>query len=430
VKPPDLMTERYYKWAVVAMLWFVCLFNYADRQSIYSVFPLLKAEPGLQLSELELGIVASSFMWVYAGAGWFAGLVGDRFRRKTVVLAGFLFWSVITVAFSFATRYWHLVALRAIEGFGEAFYFPAAMALLSAYHGKDTRSRAMGIHQSSVYVGTILGGTLGGAMGEYFGWRSSFLLLGGMGLVLAAVLWVFLKEPPAIARHVGPVEETAATPMNAAELLRGLVLVFRVPMVRVLTLVFVGANFVAMVFLVWLPKFLFDKFHLSLSMAGFSATAFVQVASVLGVLAGGWLADRLARRHRGGRMITQAIGLFAGAPFIFLVGWTLHVPVLVLAMTCFGLCKGLYDSNIWASVHDVVPPERRATVVGAINSIGWLGGAIATITVAAASQRFGMSACLSATSAIYLLFAIVLVGGVVAFMSGGKPYTPPPGRPA
>ena len=201
------MTERTYKWVVVAMLWFVCLFNYADRQSIYSVFPLLKAEPGLQLTELQLGIVASSFMWVYAGAGWFAGLVGDRFRRKTVVLAGFLFWSVITLAFSFATRYWHLVALRAIEGFGEAFYFPAAMALLSAYHGKDTRSRAMGIHQSSVYVGTILGGTLGGAMGEYFGWRSSFLLLGGLGILFAAVLWVFLKEPAIEASSLESVPE-------------------------------------------------------------------------------------------------------------------------------------------------------------------------------------------------------------------------------
>jgi MFS family permease len=417
------MSERTYKWVVVAMLWFVCLFNYADRQSIYSVFPLLKAEPQLQLTELQLGIVASSFMWVYAGAGWFAGLVGDRFRRKTVVLAGFLFWSLVTVAFSFATRYWHLVALRAIEGFGEAFYFPAAMALLSAYHGKDTRSRAMGIHQSSVYVGTVLGGTLGGALGEYFGWRSSFLLLGGLGILLAGVLWIFLEEPAAV---TSPGERVADRPAPG-DLVRGLVLVFRVPMVRVLALVFVGANFVAMIFLVWLPKFLFDKFHLSLSMAGFSATAFVQVASVVGVLAGGWLADRLARRRQGGRMITQAIGLFCGAPFIFLVGWTLQVPVLVLAMACFGLCKGLYDSNIWASVHDVVPPERRATVVGAINSIGWLGGAIATVSVAAASQRFGMSACLSATSGIYLLFGIILVAGVVAFMPGGKPYARPPG---
>jgi MFS family permease len=182
------------------MLWLVCFFN-CNRQSIYSVFPMLEKDPGLQLTPVQLGYVASSFMWVYAGAGWFAGLVGDRFRRKTVVLGGFIFWSLVTLAFSFATRYWHVVALRAIEGFGEAFYFPAAMALISAYHGKDTRSRAMGIHQSSVYVGTIAGGILGGFLGEHYGWRSSFTLLGLVGMAFGLLLFVCLKEPyrPALA---------------------------------------------------------------------------------------------------------------------------------------------------------------------------------------------------------------------------------------
>jgi len=191
--------------------------------------------------------------------------------------------------------------------------------------------------------------------------------------------------------------------------------------VWVLTGVFVGANFVAMVFLVWLPKFLVDKFAMSLSMAGFSATAYLQMASVLGVLGGGVLADRMARRYRGGRMMTQMLGLFCGVPFIFLVGWTLHVPLLILAMACFGLFKGLYDSNIWASLHDVVPPQRRATAVGVVNSIGWLGAGTATVTIAAASQRFGMSTCISATSLIYLVLATVLAWGIWRFMSGRAP---------
>jgi MFS family permease len=157
---------------------------------------------------------------------------------------------------------------------------------------------------------------------------------------------------------------------------------------------------------------------MSLSMAGFSATAYLQVASVLGVLCGGLLADRLVRRYRGGRMMAQTLGLFCGAPFIFMVGWTLQVPWLIMAMACFGLFKGIYDSNIWASLHDVVPPERRATAVGVINSIGWLGAGTATVTVAAASQRFGMSACISATSLIYLSLAFLLAWGIARFMSG------------
>jgi MFS family permease len=397
------------------MLWLVCFFNYADRQSIFSVFPVLKQDPNFQLTDVQLGIVASAFMWVYAGAGWLAGMTGDRFRRKTVLLSGFLFWSVITVAFGFATRYWHLVALRAIEGFGEAFYFPAAMALLSSYHGKGTRSRAMGIHQSSVYAGTVAGGTLGGVMGEYFGWRSSFYLLGGLGILFALIIWLFLENPPEQPAGAGE-EHVEAKPESAAALFRNMVALFRIPMVVILTAVFVGANFVAVVFLVWTPKFLFDKFHMSLSMAGFSATAYLQLASVLGVLCGGALADRWVRRHRGGRMLTQMLGLAGGVPFVFVVGWTLQIPVLILAMTCFGFFKGIYDSNIWASLHDVVPPESRATAVGAVNSISWFGGGIATVTIAAASQRFGMGACISATSVLYLLFGLLLFWGVRRYM--------------
>jgi MFS family permease len=309
-----------------------------------------------------------------------------------------------------------VVALRAIEGFGEAFYFPAAMALISAYHAKDTRSRAMGIHQSSVYIGTIAGGTLGGFMGEHYGWRSSFTLLGLVGMAFGLLLFVCLKEPAAPA-----LVEDRAGPRRKETLggiLRTIVDLYRIPMVWVLTAVFIGANFVAMVFLVWLPKFLFDKFDMSLTMAGFSATAYLQVASVLGVLGGGVLADRLVRRYRGGRMMTQALGLCCGVPFIFIVGWTLQVPVLILSMACFGLFKGFYDSNIWASLHDVVPPERRATAVGVINSLGWFGGGAATVSIAAASQRFGMSACISATSLIYLSFGLLLLWGVSRFMLG------------
>ena len=406
------MSNRTYKWAVVAMLWLICFFNYADRQSIYSVFPMLQKDANLHLTTEQLGYVASSFMWVYAGAGWLAGLIGDRLRRKTVVLGGFLFWSLVTLAFSFATKYSHIVALRAIEGFGEAFYFPAAMALISAYHDKDTRSRAMGIHQSSVYAGTVAGGTLGGAMGEYFGWRSSFTLLGLVGMAFGLLLFLCLREP------ARPDREEPVRHESLGEILKTIGELYRIPMVWVLTGVFVGANFVAMVFLVWLPKFLVDKFAMSLSVAGFSATAYLQVASVLGVLAGGVLADRMARRYRGGRMMTQTLGLFCGVPFIFIVGWTLHVPLLILAMACFGLFKGLYDSNIWASLHDVVPPQRRATAVGVVNSIGWLGAGTATVTIAWASQRFGMSACISATSLIYLVLAVVLAWGISRFMSG------------
>jgi len=133
-----------YKWAVVAMLWMVCLFNYADRQAIFSVFPVLRNE--MHLSALQLGIIGSAFMWVYAAAQPFAGVVGDRLPRKFLIIGGLVFWSLITLATALSTRYWQLVLFRGLEGLGEAFYFPASMSLISDFHGKQTRSKAMAFH--------------------------------------------------------------------------------------------------------------------------------------------------------------------------------------------------------------------------------------------------------------------------------------------
>jgi MFS family permease len=381
-----------YRWWLVFMLWFACFFNYADRQAIFSVFPLLKSEMGL--SDVQLGIVGSSFMWVYAAAGPLAGIVADRFSRKALILGGLIFWSVVTILTALARSYGELVLFRALEGFGEAFYFPASMALISDYHGPATRSRAMAIHQSSVYAGTVAGGTVAGYMGEFYGWRSSFYLFGSLGVVLGLLLLAFLREAPRGQAEPEKVAMPEALPASLRRLVSNRVVV-------ALVAVFVGANFVAMVFLTWMPSFLYRKFGMSLSMAGWNSTAWLQAASVLGVLTGGWLADRFARRKPGGRMTVQGIGLVAGVPFLFLTGWTLSAGVLVLAMAGFGYFKGWYDANIWASLYDVVPIARRATAVGFMNSLGWMGAGFAPVAIGAASAVWGMSACISATAAIY-----------------------------
>jgi MFS family permease len=404
-----------YRWFVVAMLWFVCFFNYADRQAIFSVFPLLKTE--FHLTDVQLGVIGGAFMWVYAASAPLAGLVGDRISRKALILGGLLFWSAVTLSTAFCKEYWQLVAVRAVEGLGESFYFPASMSLISDYHGRTSRSKAMSFHQSSVYAGTIAGATLAGYLGQHYDWRSSFHVLGWGGILLAVVLMGLLREPKR-----GESEEKAPV-VEKHGVLESIADVFRHPMAPTLMGVFVGANFVAAVFLTWLPSFLVRKFSLTLSMAGFSATAYLQVASVLGVITGGALADRFVRTRPAGRMMTQAIGLFAGIPFIFLTGWTTTVYAVVLAMTGFGFFKGLYDANIWASLYDVVPLERRATALGLMNSIGWLGGGMAPVAIAAMSDHWGMSASISAVSVIYLFVGLLMVAGIRRFMPKPLPQT-------
>jgi MFS family permease len=404
-----------YRWWVVFMLWFVCFFNYADRQAIFSVFPLLERELGL--TKFQLGIVGSAFMWVYAALAPVAGFTGDRVNRKALILGGFSFWSVVTVLTGRATRFVELAVYRALEGFGEAFYFPASMSLISDYHSGRTRSRAMSLHQSSVYIGTIGGGALGGYFGQYYGWRTGFYVFGFSGLILSLVLIAFLREP---ARGQA---EAAASPRaeqrgpGVREALREVV---RSPTALVLMAVFFGANFVAATFLTWTPSFLREKFSMNLAMAGLTATIYIQLASALGAPFGGFLADTLARRTPGGRMLVQMIGLALGAPFIWITARTHSVTHLVVAMTCFGFFKGMYDANIFASVYDVVHPRARATAAGIMNAVGWTGGAAAPAVIgwllsraAGADAAETMSRALALGGAIYLVAATLLLGGIL-----------------
>lgn len=369
-----------YKWWVVFMLWFVCFFNYADRQAIFAVFPTLRAEFGFDT--VELGLIGSAFMWVYAGAAPAAGFIGDRLRRKDLILGGCLFWSFVTVTTGWCSKLWHFVTVRAMEGFGETFYFPASMSLVSDYHDKRTRSRALSFHQSSVYLGTILGSWVGAWFAEHVGWRYGFYLFGGLGMVLAVVLYRFLREPArgeADASAGDPAPQAAAPGnLSIGETLR---VVFRSPVVPLLMLAFVGANFVATIFLTWTPTFLVEKFGFRLASAGLSGTVFIHLASAGSVPLAGALADRLTRGFAGGRMLVQAAGLLAGAAFVVLVGRTADTTTLILAMTAFGACKGFYDSGIFASLFDAIEPRARGTAAGLMNTVGWGGGALGPVFV-------------------------------------------------
>jgi MFS family permease len=394
-----------YKWLVVGMLWFVCFFNYADRQAIFAVFPLIKQQLGL--TDVQLGIVGAAFMWMYALFGPVAGWLCDRLPRKTLVLGGLIAWSLVTALTALCHTYGQLVLCRALSGLGEAVYLPASMSLIGDYHSAATRSRAMSLHQSSVYVGSIAGGAISGLVGQFYGWRWSFILFGSCGLLFGVVIGKFLMEPSRGISYQGEASLPAAS--VGSNLFHELKVLLARPIVRLLVLAFVGANFVAVVFLTWMPSFLYGKFHMSLSMAGLNGTMYLQLSSVVGVLCGGLLADYLARMFAGGRMLTQALGLFLGIPFLFFTGWAASVSAVVLGMIGFGYCKGLYDANIFASLYDVVAVRRRGIAAGMLNSLGWLGGGFAPIAIALAANKYGMGPSISGTALVYCVSGLLML---------------------
>ena len=269
-----------------------------------------------------------------------------------------------------------------------------------------------------------MGSWLGAWFAENVGWRFGFYFFGGLGIVLALALYRFLHEP---AR--GQAETTGspgATPDSTGQGPRipfnqTLRAIFRTPTVPLLMLAFLAANFVATIFLAWTPTFLVEKFHFKLTSAGLSGTLFIHLASAGSVPVAGWLADRLAQRFVGGRMMVQAAGLLAGATFVFLVGHTTSVTVLLGSMTVFGLCKGFYDSGIFASILDVIEPRARGTAAGIMNTVGWGGGALGPLFVGLACKYGGqasevenMSNAIAFGGVVYLFGAAMI--GLAVFL--------------
>ena len=401
----------HYPWLVVGLLWFCGFFNYADRQAVFSVFPLLKIEFGL--SNTQQGLLGSVFMLVYAGASPFTGYLVDRFSRRLLIAVGLVFWSVICALTAVSRNFNQLLCFRAAEGLGESFYFPASMSFLADYHGPRTRSRALGIHQTSVYLGTAGGAALAGFLAERQGWRSPFWVLGVLGIVYAVFLTFGLVEPARSRAQENEKkpnllddEDWAVAAPETESLGRQVGRIIAEPSAALLLGVFVGANFVAATFLTWLPTYIFETFDLGLDKSSFTST-YWPLASLPGAICGGIAADRAARRGRGGRIRVQSLGLLLAAPFVFLTGWATTVPVLIAGLIGAGLCKGIYDSNIFASLFDVVRPEDRGVAAGLMNCLGWAGGFTAPVVVGFASDRMELGLVIGSTAAVYLLVGLL-----------------------
>ncbi|HEY2158561.1 MAG TPA: MFS transporter, partial [Isosphaeraceae bacterium] len=372
-------------------------------QAVSSVFPLLERE--FALSKQQQGMIASSFMIVYAASGPFAGFLVDRMSRRALIAGGLGFWSLIAAGTGLSRSFGALLTFRAAEGLGESCYFPASMSILADYHGPRTRSRAMSLHQTSVYVGIAGGGTLAGYLAERGGWRMPFFVLGIVGFVYALILSRLIVEPARGAGDNKTIDPELTPPVVGFGENLGAILA--TPPAVALMLAFAAANFVTMALVTWLPSFVHERFAMGLLRDNATATLFMQGGSLVGVLIGGAVADLAARRGRGGRMIVQGAGLIAGAPCVLLVGHATAIGPLVAGLVAIGLAKGVYEANIFASIFDVIDPRLRGTAAGLMNTIGWAGASLAPVVVGAIGDRHGLGAAIASTAAVYLVAGLI-----------------------
>ena len=347
-------------WLVVALLVPVALLNYLDRQMLASMKGSMMGDIPDIATKANWGIVLGCFKWVYAGLSPVGGYVADRSSRRHVIAASLFVWSAVTLLTAYVTTFPQLIAARALMGISEAFYIPAALALISEFHSSQTRSRAVGFHQMGIYAGIIVGGFAGYVADEpSLGWRWAFSVCGLVGVIYSLPLFALLKNPPrteaASTESVSPWAALRELLTNTGFLL--LVVYFTLPAMA------------GWVVKDWMPDILREQFGLGQGRAGMSAVLYVQVASLIGVGIGGWLADRWMRHTSRGRIFVSAIGMSFFLPSLFGVGNASTLGAAIGFLILFGLGWGFFDCNNMPILCQIVRPQLRATGYGIMNFV-------------------------------------------------------------
>ena len=402
-----------YAWTVVALLWPVVLLNYLDRQMLATVRASIRADIPSIANDQDFAFLMATFMWVYAFLSPVGGFIADKFNRRWTVIGSLFVWSAVTWATGHAQTYSQMLTCRALMGISEAFYIPAALALIADFHTDGTRARAIGIHQSGIYVGLALGG-IGGYIAQTSSWRNCFTWFGIAGVLYAVVLMFALRDASSPSPHSGERVgvrgqlETKTSRVTFAETFRAL---WSQPAFWILVIYFTLPAIAGWVTKNWLPTFLADTFNLKEGPAGLSATGYIQIASFIGVLLGGVVADAWMRRTNRGRIYTSALGVLLLVPALLLLGYAWALPVAIGAMILFGLGWGFFDCNNMPILCQIARPEHRATGYGFMNLVSISVGAGATVALGwmrdhhvKFSIAFAVSAAVALLSAVLILF--------------------------
>jgi MFS family permease len=385
---------------VVLYLWGAFFLAYIGRQSIFSIFPVLRRELGF--TEVQLGLTGTVFLWVYALGNPLGGRLSDRWSKKALVLTGILSWNVCTLMIGITESPSGLLAWRAALAFAQALYFPAAVALISQMHSEYTRSTALSLHGSAQFVGVIFGGWYGGFATEALGWRWMLWILAAAGAAYGLVLYFRLeaRQPPARIETSLPADSRPdSTGVFTPTYLALCVSFFAV---------------CAMIWLIyaWLPDIVRGKFNLPLGRAGLVATASVQVAMIGGLICGAPLGDRLMKQTKRGRLYVMLVGLIVCSPFLHILVRCQTLEGVQVAAVGYGFFKGLFTANFLACVFDVVPKARRGFAAGFANMVGGVAGGLSAYLVGLLKGRYSIEVLFSVAAGLGIVSGILLLATV------------------
>ena len=406
---PGISAGRY-PWLVVALLWVVAFLNYLDRILITSMRDPIVHE--FAISDAKYGLLTSVFLWTYGVLSPFGGYFADRYSRKKVIVFSVLVWSAVTLWTGAAATYEELLVSRMVMGISEACYIPAALAMITDYHRGKTRSLATGLHMSGLYAGLAVGG-IGGYIAVSYGWRFGFHVFGIFGIVYSLfLLWLLRDCPRADMPQVSEGQEPKDnTTQNAGrvQIIEAFKSLLAMRSFYVLMLFFGAFGVVNWLVYGWLPTFLQTHFRLDLGLAGISATGYIQLGSFIGVILGGILADRWARKTPRGRINVIILGFTVGAPFLFLMASTSVFYLAIIAMAIFGLARGFTDANLMPVLRQIADERYIATGYGVLNFLGTvIGGLMVYVGGALKDARISLSLIYQASAILILIAAWLL----------------------
>lgn len=403
----SLTNSKYYPWVVVALLGGVALLNYMDRQMLSTMKDSMQVDITDLQSAANFGRLMAVFLWIYGLMSPISGIIADNLSRKKLIVGSLLVWSSVTYFMGLATTYDQVFWLRALMGLSEALYLPAGLSLIADYHTGGSRSLAVGIHMTGLYLGQAIGG-FGATLAAAYSWHATFHWFGIIGIVYAFVLAVFLKDKKRVARE----EAKGSTQKKPrANVLLSLKSLFTNPAFWVILLYFAIPSLPGWATKNWLPTLFAESLGLPMAQAGPMATITIAFSSFVGVVFGGILSDRWVRKNIKGRIYTGAIGLSLTIPSLLLLGFGDSIFEVVSAGVLFGIGFGMFDANNMPILCQFVSVRQRATAYGVMNMVGVFAGAMITSALGSWSDdgNLGMG--------FALLAAVVAVAVVIQLYS-------------
>lgn len=371
-----MKNKKFYPWLVVALLWVVALLNYMDRQMLSTMQDAMKLDI-VELQKAEaFGALMAVFLWIYGLVSPFAGVVADRVSRKKLVVGSLFVWSAVTYLMGYASDFTQLYWLRALMGVSEALYIPSALSLIADWHEGKSRSLAIGIHMTGLYVGQAVGG-FGATIAATFSWHSTFYWFGIIGIAYSVVLALLLHDKPKAVDAVAASPDPA-TLMKKESLWRGLSVVLSTWAFWVILIYFAVPSLPGWATKNWLPTLFADSLGLDMAQAGPMSTITIAASSFVGVLLGGVMSDKWVQRNIRGRIYTSAIGLGMTIPALILLGFGHSVVAVVGAGMLFGIGFGMFDANNMPILCQIISAKYRATAYGIMNMVGVFAGAAVT----------------------------------------------------